>query len=214
MIIHLGLPLPTVSCGLPADIEQATRLRKQEAEASHPLDLAPGGVCRAAPVTRNAGGLLHHRFTLTGTCTPAVCFLWHFPAGCPGWALPTTLPCGVRTFLDPVASAAITRPTRPRSGYGIDHVCRVAMREQLSQKHPRCPPHLGRSWNASLSTQSKTPPHMGWRGLRVRPAQARGGGATAPQPPAIRRSAAPFKRRRTSATSQFRCSPFLRERAQ
>src|SRR6188472_2527119 len=30
------------------------------------LDLAPGGVYRAAPVTRGAGGLLHHRFTLTG----------------------------------------------------------------------------------------------------------------------------------------------------
>jgi len=30
------------------------------------LDLAPGGVYRAVPVTRNAGGLLHRRFTLTG----------------------------------------------------------------------------------------------------------------------------------------------------
>jgi len=30
----------------------------------------------------------------------AVCFLWHFPAGHPGWALPTTPPFGVRTFLD------------------------------------------------------------------------------------------------------------------
>ena len=30
---------------------------------------------------------------------PAVCSLWHCPAGRPGWALPTTLPCGVRTFL-------------------------------------------------------------------------------------------------------------------
>jgi hypothetical protein len=30
----------------------------------------------------------------------AVCFLWHCPAGHPGWALPTTLLCGVRTFLD------------------------------------------------------------------------------------------------------------------
>jgi len=29
----------------------------------------------------------------------AVCSLWHCPAGHPGWALPTTLPCGVRTFL-------------------------------------------------------------------------------------------------------------------
>ena len=31
----------------------------------------------------------------------AVCFLWHCPAGHPGWALPTTVLCGVRTFLDP-----------------------------------------------------------------------------------------------------------------
>jgi len=29
------------------------------------LDLAPGGVCQAARVTPGAGGLLHHRFTLT-----------------------------------------------------------------------------------------------------------------------------------------------------
>ena len=29
------------------------------------FDLAPGGVYLAAPVTRGAGGLLHHRFTLT-----------------------------------------------------------------------------------------------------------------------------------------------------
>ena len=30
----------------------------------------------------------------------AVCSLWHFPAGFPGWALPTAVPCGVRTFLE------------------------------------------------------------------------------------------------------------------
>ena len=30
-----------------------------------PLDLAPGGVYQAAQVTLSAGGLLHHRFTLT-----------------------------------------------------------------------------------------------------------------------------------------------------
>ena len=35
-------------------------------EGSGLLDLAPGGVCRAGPVARVAGGLLHHRFTLTG----------------------------------------------------------------------------------------------------------------------------------------------------
>ncbi len=31
--------------------------------------------------------------------TQAVCFLWHCPAGHPGWVLPTTLLCGARTFL-------------------------------------------------------------------------------------------------------------------
>jgi len=34
-----------------------------------------------------------------GRCPAAVCFLWHCPAGRPGSALPTTLPCGARTFL-------------------------------------------------------------------------------------------------------------------
>ena len=79
------------------------------------LGLAPGGVYRAAPVTRRTGGLLHHRFTLTRPWGRAVCSLWHCPAGHPGWVLPTTLLCGVRTFLSPVTRAAITRPTRPGS---------------------------------------------------------------------------------------------------
>ena len=71
--------------------------------------LAPGGVYLAFPVTREAGGLLHHRFTLTcfvplsNRPTQAVCSLWHWPAGYPEWALPTTLPCGARTFLEPLA---------------------------------------------------------------------------------------------------------------
>ena len=34
-----------------------------------------------------------------GWSVSAVCFLWHCPAGHPGSALPTTLPCGARTFL-------------------------------------------------------------------------------------------------------------------
>src|ERR1039457_1506235 len=78
----------------------------QEAELldRFPLGLAPGGVYQAARVTPGAGGLLHHRFTLTSwpgrrPGQEAVCFLWHCPAGRPGSALPTTLPCGARTFL-------------------------------------------------------------------------------------------------------------------
>ena len=46
-----------------------------------------------------AGGLLLHPFTLTPVAG-AVYFLWHWPADCSEWVLPTILPCGVRTFLD------------------------------------------------------------------------------------------------------------------
>jgi hypothetical protein len=47
----------------------------------------------------------------------AVCFLWHCPAGHPGSVLPTTLPCGARTFLTGPKPAATARPTHPRQGY-------------------------------------------------------------------------------------------------
>ena len=67
------------------------------------LGLAPGGVCRAAPVSRKRGGLLPHRFTLArtgpGVRPLAVSSLWHFPSGYPAQALPGTPPYGARTFL-------------------------------------------------------------------------------------------------------------------
>jgi hypothetical protein len=40
-------------------------LAQVPAKAGDPLDLAPGGVYRAIAVTCDAGGLLHHPFTLT-----------------------------------------------------------------------------------------------------------------------------------------------------
>ena len=49
MTIHL--------CGRPGSVHGRTALSLR--------DLAPGGVCRAAPVARDAGALLPHRFTLT-----------------------------------------------------------------------------------------------------------------------------------------------------
>jgi len=48
----------------------------------------------------------------------AVCFLWHFPAGHPGSALPTTLPCGARTFLG--GSGMRNRRGRPASSPACD----------------------------------------------------------------------------------------------
>jgi len=52
------------------------------------------------------GALLPHLFTLThrrprSGPRRAVCFLCHFPSGCPDRALPGALSCGVRTFLPP-----------------------------------------------------------------------------------------------------------------
>jgi hypothetical protein len=50
-----------------------------------------------------------HPYPLTSQ--EAVCFLWHCPAGHPGSALPTTLPCGARTFLG--APGKLARRGRP-----------------------------------------------------------------------------------------------------
>ena len=77
--------------------------------SSHPsrpcslFDLAPGGVYLARPVTRPAGELLPHRFTLTSPGEPdaAVYFLLHFPWPRGRWALPITVSFGARTFLPP-----------------------------------------------------------------------------------------------------------------
>jgi len=77
---------------------------------------------------RAAGALLPHLFTLTPQAAPseeenkwaadeAVSFLWHCPWGYPRWALPTTLPCGVRTFLSVLAIGATTRPPPAVSKY-------------------------------------------------------------------------------------------------
>ena len=107
-IIHLRPLLPAAWCDLPGGSGEQPSGASADAR-TRPLDLAPGGVCRATPVTWGAGGLLHHRFTLTSE--EAVCSLWHFPAGHPGWALPTTVLCGVRTFLDPPRKAGRDRLT-------------------------------------------------------------------------------------------------------
>ncbi len=85
------------------------------AEAFALLDLAPGGVCPAGSIAATAGGLLHHRFTLTSQITPAG---------------NTPLCCTCRQFTRPAVSrhralwsadfpqlrtseTAITRPTWP-----------------------------------------------------------------------------------------------------
>jgi hypothetical protein len=55
------------------------------------FDLAPGGVCRAAAVTR--GAVRSYRTVSTWPHRNAVdYFLWHFPSGHPGRTLSGTVP--------------------------------------------------------------------------------------------------------------------------
>lgn len=83
IIIYLGPPSPTASSGLPAP---STGHRCPARGPSAALfDLAPRGVCLAAPVTRDAGGRLlhhftHHLCTRQGRGHRLVCFLLHVPS--------------------------------------------------------------------------------------------------------------------------------------
>jgi hypothetical protein len=105
-VIHLGLPLPAGSSGLPAGSggppSNACAGRRRTAV---PLDLAPGGVYRATPVTRCAV-VSYTAVSPLPARALAVCSLWHCPAGHPGSPLATTLPCGARTFLGDGVSPA------------------------------------------------------------------------------------------------------------
>ncbi len=57
-----------------------------------------------------------------GSAPSAVCSLLHFPSGHPAWELPSTLPCGVRTFLcvqrlpGGLTPSMLSRPRTGRAG--------------------------------------------------------------------------------------------------
>ncbi len=118
------------------------------------LGLAPGGVCRATPVTGGAGGLLHHRFTLThpAEAVRAVCFLWHCPAGHPGWALPTTVLFGVRTFLD----ALKVRRDRLTDSSLVSRVPAAGTRGRVPAHGGRWPPEGARPRGPLLPHDART----------------------------------------------------------
>ncbi len=63
-IIYLGRRLPAASSDLPGTRTGRAAPRPPK-RVSSLLGLAPGGGCLAAAVTSDAGGLLHHLFTLT-----------------------------------------------------------------------------------------------------------------------------------------------------
>jgi hypothetical protein len=106
--IHLGLPLPTASCGLPASIGRAALKRSRRKRT--PTVPLPSWPCSGWGLPSRPGHPgrwwsltppFHPYLSgpASGRTGAAVCFLWHCPAGHPGSALPTTLPCGARTFL-------------------------------------------------------------------------------------------------------------------
>jgi hypothetical protein len=154
MAIPLGRRLPAGSCGLPEGLTGGPPFPL--------LGLAPGGVCRAAGVTPSAGALLPHRFTLTcaalhpgvGEPPSAVCSLWHFPAGHPDWALPSALPCGVRTFLGRVTSRARTRPSGRLATSAIVAAPGGPCRRRPLNSVP-CPADCG--WNGTPAARRPTP---------------------------------------------------------
>jgi len=117
--IHLGLPLPTASCGLPASIGRAALNRSRRSAPLRvrlPLDLAPGGVYRAAQVALSAGGLLHHRFTLTsGRVRRRSVFCGTIPRVTPGrrYRPPCPAEPGPSSARRVTRHDATARPTRP-----------------------------------------------------------------------------------------------------
>lgn len=92
--------------------------------ASSLLGLAPGGGYLTICITANAGGLLHHLFTITPRKREAVCFCGPFPAGSllteasPPRGLSDAVLYGVRTFLDGV-NAPPRSPNRPEASFII-----------------------------------------------------------------------------------------------
>jgi hypothetical protein len=129
MTISLGRRLPGASSDLPGSRDGSGRpvaaaFGRGLGDDTAPLfGLAPDGVYRARPVTRPAGELLPHRFTLTADLTQALrlrrfIFCGTVPIRAAHrdterWALPTIAPCGVRTFLRGMSPGASRRAGFP-----------------------------------------------------------------------------------------------------
>src|SRR6185312_6978067 len=104
--IHLDVPLPARSSDLPARSggppSNACCLVLLQVGFTEP-HRSPGTLVVSYTTVSPLPELSFRR-------APAVCSLWHCPAGHPGWVLPTTLPCGARTFLGAASCPAATRP--------------------------------------------------------------------------------------------------------
>jgi len=100
--------------------EQPTRDSNEASRLLSLLGLAPGGGYLAARIAADAGGLLHHLFTITSAHGKGCLFLWPYSGrlpsrrASPSRGFPGAVPYGVRTFLNsaPRCRAAIARPAQ------------------------------------------------------------------------------------------------------
>jgi len=137
MVIYLGRQLPAASGDL-------TRERSGPLHCS-PIRSCSGWGLPSRRIALAAGELLPHLSTLTGGIGAAGgLFLWHFPWGRPHWALPSTLPCGARTFLRPRLRAG----TRDHPAYSVSRLFRANPGATSYSSMP----HAGASIRTSLWT--------------------------------------------------------------
>ncbi len=183
--IHLDVPLrhapavhPQARAGRPRTPARRTRTGVVRTRL---FDLAPGGVYRAAPVTRGAGGLLHHRFTLTGhPRVPAGLFSVALSRGSRRVAVSNhpalwspDFPRPPRPDRGPDEAAAVARRTHPRKSYARP----ARPRRPMSARSPGSP---GRP--------TRTAPGSARRPRRRRPA-TRAAARRCPPPRSERRPA-------------------------
>ena len=157
------LQRPTRESSRIGPIRRRQSCRRSETGADAPLfGLAPGGVCRARPVTRPAGELLPRRFTLTPADRDPRGGLFSVALSLPvtgRWALPTTAPCGVRTFLRGLSSGPRRHgPERP-GGHPACHDPLSIVSPTGTFLHP-FPPMRRRS-HASVDANSPLQPPQG-----------------------------------------------------
>src|SRR3954469_18578993 len=130
MTISLGRRLPVASSDLPGSRngsgQSASRQGPKARAGTAPLfGLAPGGVCRARPVTRPAGELLPRRFTLTaptrgrrgGLFSVALSLLGYPSGGC--YPPPCPVESGLSSLASPEAHVSMDR--RRQGGHPAHH---------------------------------------------------------------------------------------------
>lgn len=101
------------------------------------LGLASDGVYLASPVTRTAGELLPHPFSLTCALGPSAVFsLLHYPSAFTAWGLPSILLYEVRTFLDggPKPPTAVTQRTRAGRVYRMAEQSKATSKGHLTSR--------------------------------------------------------------------------------